>query len=44
MIIVMYDTAKYAEKAQREDLVIRYNKGEHKLVGDYEFPYSIIEK
>ena len=50
MIIIMFETAKFAENEFKltklhnlKGLIVKYNKGEHKLIGHYEFPYSIIE-
>lgn len=43
MVIIMWETAKLAEK-EKKGMVLLYNRGEHKLLGDYEYPYSIIEK
>jgi len=50
MVIMMYDTAKHLENEFKQtgfhghkSMIHKYNKGDHKLVGDYEFPYSIID-
>ena len=43
MVIVMYETAKLAEK-ERKGMVVLYNKGEHKFSDYSEYSYSIIEK
>ena len=51
MIIMMFETAKFAENEFKltklhtlKSIIAKYNNGEHKLIGDYEYPYSIIEQ
>ena len=51
MVIMMFDTAKFAENEFKQTklhtlkgVIDKYNKGEHKLIGDYEYPYSVIEQ